>query len=494
MVGEDEAIENLIFKFVMHSTNAFMNWIKLKAPEGLFKNSDWIHHGLPFRDEELASLEFGPQNELGHPLYQMVFTGMVPMVHRLLECGARIDALGGRYGNALQAAVWRNDENLVMILLERGADVNAPGGPYGSALQVAVWEDHENLVRLLVERGADVNKESNVTGSALLMVARESNSLSIMQLLLNHGADVDAQDADLCTALILAAGKPFRSSMAQLDDWRVAAVRMLLDHGANIHTQSIMGENALTIATRSNNYATVQLLLEHGANARMEGNHLHGLLEIAVSREAWTAYLSWHFKIRNTWRDALPSSASLKNAGIVRSLLEYGADPNEHDEIYGNVLQAAAVRSTESEAIVALLLEHGADFNVNGGYFGNALQAPVVFANEAAVRVMLEHGANANARGGRIGTALQVVAASSKRKGAISVVRTKSLKNHNTIRRTLSKGHSGTKSLRWPDRTMLATVKREDNDGVIVDLLLEAGADVNTTSGRWGSALQAAAR
>jgi hypothetical protein len=40
------------------------------------------------------------------------------------------------------------------LLLENGADVNALGGKYGSALQAASSEGHKPIVRLLLEKGA----------------------------------------------------------------------------------------------------------------------------------------------------------------------------------------------------------------------------------------------------------------------------------------------------------------------------------------------------
>jgi ankyrin repeat protein len=37
-------------------------------------------------------------------------------------------------GNALQAASYRGDQEIIVLLLEKGADVNAAGGRYGNAL------------------------------------------------------------------------------------------------------------------------------------------------------------------------------------------------------------------------------------------------------------------------------------------------------------------------------------------------------------------------
>lgn len=55
--------------------------------------------------------------------------------------GADVNAQGGFYSNALQAAAaacnWRENVDLVQLLLNHGADVNLKGGRYGSVLKAA---------------------------------------------------------------------------------------------------------------------------------------------------------------------------------------------------------------------------------------------------------------------------------------------------------------------------------------------------------------------
>ena len=51
-----------------------------------------------------------------------------------------VNAQGGKYGSALQAACYSGEEEVVKILLARGADVNVQaGGDYDSALQAASY-------------------------------------------------------------------------------------------------------------------------------------------------------------------------------------------------------------------------------------------------------------------------------------------------------------------------------------------------------------------
>ncbi|CAG8250426.1 unnamed protein product [Penicillium salamii] len=56
----------------------------------------------------------------------------------LLDTKADVNAQGGRYGNALQAASLDGSAEVVKMLLDAKADVNVQGGTYGNALLAAV--------------------------------------------------------------------------------------------------------------------------------------------------------------------------------------------------------------------------------------------------------------------------------------------------------------------------------------------------------------------
>jgi ankyrin repeat domain-containing protein 50 len=87
-------------------------------------------------------------------------------VQLLIERGADVNAQGGRYGNALQAASLGGHEKIVQILIKREADVNAQGGDYVNALQAASAGGHEKIVQILIERGADIKLKKD--GMAML--------------------------------------------------------------------------------------------------------------------------------------------------------------------------------------------------------------------------------------------------------------------------------------------------------------------------------------
>lgn len=75
-------------------------------------------------------------------LYISAHFGFDSISRRLLESGVDVDAEGGKYSNAMQAAVARSHYRVVLLLLEHGADVNQQGGQYGSPLVQAVKRDN----------------------------------------------------------------------------------------------------------------------------------------------------------------------------------------------------------------------------------------------------------------------------------------------------------------------------------------------------------------
>ncbi|KAH7128264.1 hypothetical protein B0J11DRAFT_524487 [Dendryphion nanum] len=58
-------------------------------------------------------------------------------------------AVAGKHGHA----------EITGLLLDKGANLNAEGGIYGSALQAASFGGHEQVVKLLLDKGADLNAE-----------------------------------------------------------------------------------------------------------------------------------------------------------------------------------------------------------------------------------------------------------------------------------------------------------------------------------------------
>src|SRR5260221_14633465 len=102
------------------SEAAITNWIRMY-------NID-----IPW-DQDLAM----DKAEVHAPLYYASLAGLQDVSEHLLQKKPDVNAQGGEYGNALQAASSGGHEAIVELLLEKKADVNAQGGEYGNSLQAA---------------------------------------------------------------------------------------------------------------------------------------------------------------------------------------------------------------------------------------------------------------------------------------------------------------------------------------------------------------------
>ncbi|KAH7377131.1 hypothetical protein B0T11DRAFT_27613 [Plectosphaerella cucumerina] len=133
----DDGLLNFVFTLYDAQTERYKTWLSI------FWN---------------AAHPYTPRRGL-QPVHLAALTGQIEMVKRLLEEGADVNAQGGDYGNALQAASSEGRDETVQLLLEEGADVNAQGGRYGNALYAAISEGYTEIVKLLLEKGANVNAQ-----------------------------------------------------------------------------------------------------------------------------------------------------------------------------------------------------------------------------------------------------------------------------------------------------------------------------------------------
>ncbi|EED11950.1 ankyrin repeat-containing protein, putative [Talaromyces stipitatus ATCC 10500] len=304
-----------------------------------------------------------------------------------------------------------------------------------TALQWACERGHLEIAQLLLEKGADVNAQGGYYGNAL-NAAAEGGYLEIVQLLLEKEADVNTQRVEHSNALQAAA----RGGYLEI-------VQLLLEKGADVNAQGGYYGNALNAAARGGYLEIFQLLLEKGADVNTHGIE-HG--------------------------DALQAAARGGYLEIVQLLLEKGADVNAQGGYHGNALNAAAKGGYLK--IVQLLLAKGADVNIQGGNYGNALYAAAQKGHLEIIQLLLE-GADVNAQGGYYGNALNAAAG----RGYLE-----------TFQLLLEKGADINAQGGYYGNALNAAARGGYLE--IVQLLLEKGADAKTHGGEYGNALQAAAR
>ncbi|KAF5337741.1 hypothetical protein D9758_016029 [Tetrapyrgos nigripes] len=133
---ECSAILDFSCKLLSTTQPAYYNWLNVYTPD------TWDNKR---------------ENIIAQPLYYASYIGLKSVVVYMLEKGADVNAQGGYYGNALQAASRNGHLEVVRALLEKGADVNAQGGWFGNALQAASSWGHLEVLRALLEKRANVN-------------------------------------------------------------------------------------------------------------------------------------------------------------------------------------------------------------------------------------------------------------------------------------------------------------------------------------------------
>jgi ankyrin repeat protein len=151
--------------------------------------------------------------------------------------------------------------------LEYGADIEQRDCCGDTLFHLAARKTYTRLLRALLDRVTstetlDLTDEHGRT--ALYYAARKSEKssthrrlafVSIVQMLIDAGADVNVQDAGGFSALIEA---------ADLD--HVETVRLLLDAGADTNLRNNSHATALSFAALSGHASIVQLLLDAGAD------------------------------------------------------------------------------------------------------------------------------------------------------------------------------------------------------------------------------------
>lgn len=141
------------------------------------------------------------------------------------------------------------------------------------ALIVAVDEGDKAEVRKLIAQGANVD-EVNWQGRTPLVIAAQFGRLGIAKLLLDHGANVNAQaaaDANHVFPLEVAARRGY-----------YAIAKLLLDKGANINMVDGWGRTALHEAAYYGYESIVRLLLARGADRNVAD--MHGMTPLGFAQ------------------------------------------------------------------------------------------------------------------------------------------------------------------------------------------------------------------
>ncbi|MBF0238336.1 MAG: ankyrin repeat domain-containing protein [SAR324 cluster bacterium] len=190
-------------------------------------------------------------------------------VSRFLEAGMDLYSLTRRY-SPLHKAVQKNNFRLVEQLLSHGAFLEDRDHESRTPLMIAV-QQNLGMVQFLVERGANPNEVGLLTGYTSLTWAVISNRPEILEYLLDHGGTRDTLD-------YLGWGLLHHAVYHQ----NIEVLQVLVQRGLDLNRQDEEGETPLMIAARKNHKAAANYLMRHGAKLDLKNKKERTALQIAL--------------------------------------------------------------------------------------------------------------------------------------------------------------------------------------------------------------------
>lgn len=258
------------------------------------------------------------QPQLNDALIKAAAAGLIHHFDDLLGQGAELDAMHGGTC-ALTAATINNQVAAVRQLLALKARVDAADAQGKTALAHAVHHRHIDIGKLLVQAGADINGR-NSTGPTALTHAALLRDHPGVDALIALRADVNATNTPQWSALALAGSD-------------LGIVRSLLD--AKADTAHAANRNVVLNAVCWGSTKVAQLLLKYGATPNA------------------TDY---------SGKSTLAHAVDQGDAGLVRSLVDAKADPNQG----ANQQALASANAWSKAAVLQVLLDAGAGPDISG--------------------------------------------------------------------------------------------------------------------------------
>jgi len=363
------------------------------------------------------------------PMHLAMVQGSEGFIRLLFARGADPNAEDYRCRRVIHWAVARGDKELLEELLRKGADASALNEFGCTPLHMAVAVGRPEIIKLLLPK-VDPNAR-DLRGNTALNYAVACGNEQVVGWLLDRGADPNNRNDDGRTPLHDAAiGHSldlyrirFEMRIAEprspVDaESAVAVVQLLLEHGADVNPKDKWGITPIGLAAHQNNKKVVAFLLKHGADPNSVvgkkvqfakpllhwacENGYKDLASALVSRGAEVEARDW------VGATALHYAASGGSEYLTAFLIEHGADVNALDTNGAAPLSWAAGQGRTS--VTRMLIENGAEVLTADKEGRTPLHRAAEGAHKDVVALLLENKAEVNAADAEGRTPLHLVA------------------------------------------------------------------------------------
>ncbi|MGF9966138.1 ankyrin repeat domain-containing protein [Bacillus rhizoplanae] len=180
-------------------------------------------------------------------------------ISKLIKKGANINAQDSKGRTATMIATYNNDVETAKVLIKAGADVNIKDDMKNNPFLYAGAEGYIDILKLTIEAGADPAITNRYGGTALIP-ASEHGYVDVIKELLTH-TDIDVNHVNnlgwtaLLEAIILNDG----------GDKQQQTVQLLIEHGADVNIPDNNKVTPLQHARKKGFKEIEKILLKAGA-------------------------------------------------------------------------------------------------------------------------------------------------------------------------------------------------------------------------------------
>ena len=255
----------------------------------------------------------------------------------------------------------------------------------------ALWGLHSIVHFLVIEHSQDVCSRNFTNNVTPLHLASQYGHKQVACFLLEHGADVSAQDEGWKTPLHLAL------RMGHID-----VAYMLIERGADVSSQDEYRDSPLRLALQMGHIDVAYMLIERGADVSARDNSGKSPLHLALQKghiDVTYMLIERGADISaqdNRGNSPLHLALEMGNIDVAYMLIERGADLSAQDTYGRHPLHMA---SKEGHIDVAnMLIERGADVSAQDNSGNSPLHLALQEGHIDVAYMLIERGADVSAR------------------------------------------------------------------------------------------------